>query len=555
LLAAFVAVAVGAVALVAVTAAVSVDRRTSALIAEQQAQLEKQVAAALAAAYTAGKGSWRPQDLATLQTLALTQGTRVVVWDHSGHQVATMGSDDHDSWQDPTTLPAPHPSMTDRSTPSPSGHDWDDSSQSRGTGSHDDRGMSATDTGIRVGAVRAVLVATSSATIQSDDSQPVVVPIVVDGTTVGTAHLTLPAGARSSVEAARDSLLRTLAIGAALAVLLAVVAAAVVSGRISRPLVALAAATRSFAAGEPHPERLLRTAPGELGELGRAFRDMTGRLAEQETARRALVADVAHELRTPVTIRRGQTEQLLDGIADPTTERLVSLHDEVLRLERVTEDLATLSTADAAGLALDPEPVELGKLTLQIVEAMQPHFDDADLSVRTEIASEVIVSADPARLSQVVTNLLTNATKFTPPGGVNHGRGASVAPAGGAARRGHRPRDPRRRASPHLRPVLARPGRQRPPRHRDRAGRGPVAYPGTQRHRQRQVPHGRRHGVHRALARTRDGARRRPRASRSPERVNQGRCAECRPACSSSRTNGRSAPCCAPTSSTTAWLC
>lgn len=441
LLAAFVAVAVGAVGLLALVAAVSVDRRTSALIAEQRTQLEDQVAAALAAAYTAGRGTWRLQDLATLQALARTQGAHLVVWDHSGQPVTTPESHDGRASAAPTT---PAPSMTHQPTPSPTHHPEPTASSSptashhpepspsmSGMTSHD--GASSTDQPagtilalpVAVSAAVAVPVAASSPAAASpastpttpEGSQTVSVPIVVNGTQVGTAQLTLPSGADSSVTQARAALLHSLLVGTLLAVLLAVAAAVVVSRRVSRPLVALAAATRSFAAGEPHPDRLVRRAPGELGEVGRAFTTMTATLTHQDEQRRALVADVAHELRTPVAILRGQTEQLLDGIAEPTTDRLVSLHDEVLRLERVTEDLATLSAADAAGLALRTEPVDLGQLAARTVEAMQAHFDDAELTAHAAVDDHVIVDGDPTRLSQVVTNLLTNATKFTPPGG------------------------------------------------------------------------------------------------------------------------------------------
>lgn len=442
LLAAFLTVAVGAVALLALTAAVSVDRRTTALLAAQRAQLRTQIASALAAAYTAGRGSWPPTDLVGVQTLATAQGTRVVMFDRNGHEVATVEPRQywHDEWMTPRS-PAPStstwPTTPRHTTEAPGGHDgrggppspvpsqWShDSSRAPRRGPHDDwspgdRREDSHALPTTPGATAPVVLAAGPQlrTAAGNGTGQVTVPIVVNGTRVGTAQLTLPAGADSPVTAARAALLRSVGIGAALAVLLATVAAVLVSRRVSRPLVALTAATRSFAAGEPVPDGLLRPAPGELGELGRAFTAMAATVRRQDELRRSVVADVAHELRTPVTILRGQTEQLLDGIALPTPGRLVSLHDEVLRLERLTDDLATLSAADAAGLALHTHPVDLGELARQAVEAMSAGFDDADLHVRLKADDGIVVMADATRLTQVVTNLLTNAAKFTPAGG------------------------------------------------------------------------------------------------------------------------------------------
>ncbi|MGE5763754.1 MAG: sensor histidine kinase [Mycobacterium leprae] len=440
LLAAFLTVAVGAVALLALTAAVSVDRGTTALLAAQRTQLRTQIASALADAYTAGRGSWPPTDLAGVQTLATAQGTRVVMLDRNGHEVATV--EPRHSWNDEWMRPrSPAPSTwptTPRHTEAPGGHDgrggtptpgpsqWShDSSRAPRHTPHDDW-RSPDDRREDSHALPTTPVATAPVvlatgprlrTAADNGMGQVTVPVIVNGTRVGTAQLTLPAGADSPVTAARAALLRSVGIGAALAVLLATVTAVLVSRRVSRPLVALTAATRSFAAGEPVPDGLLRPAPGELGELGRAFTAMAATVRRQDELRRSVVADVAHELRTPVTILRGQTEQLLDGIALPTPGRLVSLHDEVLRLERLTDDLATLSAADAAGLMLHTRPVDLGELARQAVEAMSAGFDDADLHVRLKADDGIVVMADATRLIQVVTNLLTNAAKFTPAGG------------------------------------------------------------------------------------------------------------------------------------------
>ncbi len=118
-----------------------------------------------------------------------------------------------------------------------------------------------------------------------------------------------------------------------------------------------------------------------------------------------------------MTILRGQIEQILDGIAEPTTERIVSLHEEVLRLERLTEDLATLSTADAAGMSLHVEPVDLSTVTADVVHAMHAQFDDAEIVVSSDLQPRAVVNGDGARVAQVITNLLTNAVTFTPPSG------------------------------------------------------------------------------------------------------------------------------------------
>lgn len=465
LFAAFLTVAVGAVALLALVAAVAVDRRTGELADAQRTQLRAQVAVALAAAYTAGRGSWQPSDLAGVQMLAGAHDARVTVRDKTGRQVVSVDSGHHDGNGQPTTTsptpaashhreantrPVPQPSRHDgtnpgltRPSPRPTQHDGSSSgtthtapqptqpdrmlprSQTHDGGGHALSAVTGA-TVVLAAAPRLVPVAASS-----PPPTPVTVPIVVNGAQVGTAEITLPSGGDTAVAAARDALLRSVGLGAALAVLLAGVVAAFVTRRMSRPLVALADATRSFAAGDPEPERLLRPAPGELGEVGRSFTAMAATVRRQDELRRGVVADVAHELRTPVTILRGQTEQLLDGIATPTSARLVSLHDEVLRLERLTDDLATLSAADAAGLALHTTPIDLAKLTTGAVEAMTPGFNDAALHVTLDTADAVVVDGDATRLRQVVTNLLTNAAKFTPAGGtvtvtVTHERSQAV---------------------------------------------------------------------------------------------------------------------------------
>ncbi|HEY6015139.1 MAG TPA: ATP-binding protein, partial [Gaiellaceae bacterium] len=157
-------------------------------------------------------------------------------------------------------------------------------------------------------------------------------------------------------------------------------------------------------------------APAELGRLAAAVDTMAATLEREDELRRALTADVAHELRTPVTILTAQCEAILDGVAQPSTEQVGSLYEEVLRLGRVIEDLETLASAEAAGLRLERAPVDLAGLVEETTGLLAPQFEAAEvgLAARLEPAT---VSGDRLRLAQVVRNLLTNALKFTPAGG------------------------------------------------------------------------------------------------------------------------------------------
>ena len=247
--------------------------------------------------------------------------------------------------------------------------------------------------------------------------EPRRVAVDVDGDAVGTAMLRFPASSLPAPEReVRDALARTVVAGAGIAALAALAAAVFVSRRLTQPVVALTGAARRLEAGDREVRAGASAAPGELGELARAFDQMADSLRHQDELRRTLVADVAHELRTPATILRAACEELVDGLADPTPERLSSLHDEVLRLGRVIEDLEALASAQAAGLHLERVPVDLADVAAQAADLLQPRFDDAGLTLSLA-TTPVTVDGDPDRLHQITVNLLTNALKFTPVGG------------------------------------------------------------------------------------------------------------------------------------------
>jgi two-component system, OmpR family, sensor histidine kinase BaeS len=214
----------------------------------------------------------------------------------------------------------------------------------------------------------------------------------------------------------RIALLRAIAGAAGLAALVALVTGLAVARRITRPVERIITVTRAMGGGDRAARVGPVAAPGELRELATAFDQMADTLDRQEQLRRDLVADVAHELRTPVAILQAGHEALLDGVVEATPDQLTSLRDEVLRLARMVDDLQTLAAADAATLQLSLRRCDLAEVTAAAADSLAGRFEAADLSVERQLVPARVM-ADPRWLHQVITNLLTNALKFTPAGG------------------------------------------------------------------------------------------------------------------------------------------
>jgi two-component system, OmpR family, sensor histidine kinase BaeS len=212
------------------------------------------------------------------------------------------------------------------------------------------------------------------------------------------------------------ALLRAISGAAGVAALLALLTGLAVARRITRPVERIIAVTRAMGGGERSARVGRVTAPAELRELATAFDQMADALARQEQLRRDLVADVAHELRTPVAVLQAEHEAMLDGVTEPTPEQLTSLRDEVLRLANMVNDLQTLAAADAAALHLSRHRCDLASLAEDAVASLLGRFDAAGITVQRSFARADVL-ADPRWLHQVITNLLTNALKFTREGG------------------------------------------------------------------------------------------------------------------------------------------
>ncbi len=190
-----------------------------------------------------------------------------------------------------------------------------------------------------------------------------------------------------------------------------------ISGVLTIPLRKLVAAIERVAQGDLDVNVPVQS-KDEYGKVIQTFNDMTLRLREAEDARRRLVADVAHELRTPLSIMQLKLENAQQTGQYVPLEMLLRLHDEVIRLGLLVEDLHVLSLAEAGRLALDCKPLDLSARLEQVVDDVKMEAEENGLEMRFYLNTRpVTVMADARRITQVFINLLTNAIRYTPEGG------------------------------------------------------------------------------------------------------------------------------------------
>ncbi|MFH8794289.1 sensor histidine kinase [Streptomyces sp. NPDC017941] len=206
-------------------------------------------------------------------------------------------------------------------------------------------------------------------------------------------------------------------VGLAAAVLAVTVAAtAFAATRLTRPLRALTMATQRMKTGEATEPVPARSA-GEISQLAAAFNDMAAHRRALEEQRKAMVSDVAHELRTPLSNIRGWLEAAEDGVVATDPELVTSLLEEALLLQHIVNDLQDLAAADAGTLRLHREPVCAVDLAEQVVAAHQARADAAGVRLTAVADGDPWLTADPLRLRQAIGNLVSNAIRHTPAGG------------------------------------------------------------------------------------------------------------------------------------------
>jgi two-component system sensor histidine kinase BaeS len=164
--------------------------------------------------------------------------------------------------------------------------------------------------------------------------------------------------------------------------------------------------------------RVRESGPSDVRRLARAFNAMSTRLEADADERRQLLADVSHELRTPLSVIQGNVEGILDGLYPADRAHLEPILDEIALLERLVEDLRTISLAETGGLRLHREPTDIGALLDEVVAAFEARAEAAGVALGSRVAPELpTLELDVTRMRQVLGNLVANALRVTPRGG------------------------------------------------------------------------------------------------------------------------------------------
>lgn len=188
------------------------------------------------------------------------------------------------------------------------------------------------------------------------------------------------------------------------------------SGNITRPLRQLSQAAEKIRQGDLKQEVPVDT-QDEVGQLAEVFNQMSAELAANESNRQEFLANIAHELKTPLAVLQGHLESMLDGVEEPEPEKLFSMQEEVMRLTRLVGDLRDLSLAQVHQLELHLQPVDLDEKVERAADMLEPLLEEKRLHFVKNMAPSLPVrQLDPDRVNQILYNLITNAIRYTHPG-------------------------------------------------------------------------------------------------------------------------------------------
>jgi two-component system, OmpR family, sensor histidine kinase BaeS len=242
--------------------------------------------------------------------------------------------------------------------------------------------------------------------------------VLVNGKRVGTI-LTAPIQPRLNPEETlflqrTNQALLYAALGA---ILVALVVGILLALTLIRPLQALTQAAQKITQGDLE-QQVKVTSKDEIGQLAQAFNQMSAEVSRVNRLRQQMTADIAHDLRTPLTVIAGYIESMQDGILAPTPERLALIYEEIQRLQNLVNDLRTLSLADAGELKLNPQPINPRSLLDRAAALYQHQAEQRQVTLRVDSRYDLpSIPVDESRMTQVFSNFISNSLRYTPPGG------------------------------------------------------------------------------------------------------------------------------------------
>lgn len=207
-----------------------------------------------------------------------------------------------------------------------------------------------------------------------------------------------------------------LLIAAGVSLLICLLMGTFIAKRLTHPIASVIDAAGRIAKGDLSSRITEQSTTREIAELTDSVNSMAQELGDQELLRKRLTADVAHELRTPLATLQSHMEAMIDGVWEPEPKRLMSCHEEILRLSKLVGELETLSRYESESMALNKEKFELSELFRRIIMNFESEFKSKGIALEL-ISSEVWMEADKDKISQVLVNLISNALKYTAEGG------------------------------------------------------------------------------------------------------------------------------------------
>lgn len=197
---------------------------------------------------------------------------------------------------------------------------------------------------------------------------------------------------------------------------LSLLLSSVMSKRLSTPISRVITTAQMISKGYFEDRITEQSSTKEIAQLTETINNLAETLENQELLRKRLTADVAHELRTPLATLQSHMEAMIDGIWEPSTERLKSCHEEIMRINRMVGDLEKLARYESENLILTKTSFDISELIRHIIRNFENEFLNKDIDIEF-IGEEEIVEADRDKISQVIINLISNAVKYTPQGG------------------------------------------------------------------------------------------------------------------------------------------